>query len=65
MARNVRISMTKVMCDACSRMIEVEEFDTAAIERDIQKVFFRCPHCGKECLIRYDNARARYAGTDG
>ena len=51
--------MTKVMCDACFQMIEVGGYETATVERDIQKLFFNCPECGHEYLIRYDNAKAR------
>jgi hypothetical protein len=51
--------MSKAICDQCQKEFDVDGFQTVNVERDIQKEFFTCPHCAREYLVRYSNAKAR------
>lgn len=47
-------------CDAgCQRAFNVESFVTGKLPGGIEKVYFKCPHCGKEYVAFYSDEEIR------
>jgi predicted RNA-binding Zn-ribbon protein involved in translation (DUF1610 family) len=47
-------------CDAgCQKAFKVESFVTGKLPGGIEKVYFQCPHCGKEYVVFYSDEEIR------
>ncbi|MOA27870.1 hypothetical protein D3C78_1487730 [compost metagenome] len=50
----------KTHCDAgCKQAFEFEDFSIAKLDGGIEKLYFTCPHCGKEYVSFYADAEIR------
>ena len=49
-------------CDGkggCSKEFRIETFEVEKLDRDIEKTYFICPHCGKEYISFYTDRHIR------
>lgn len=50
----------KTHCDAgCKKAFEIDEFLTAKLDGDIEKLYFNCPHCEHEYVAFYSDEEIR------
>lgn len=52
---------TKLSCNKCKRQIKIKQKHTKIIdvETDIQRMYFKCPHCNTKYTIAYTNTEFR------
>lgn len=55
--------MSQVNCDHCKQDFEINT-NTRKVDRDIELVFFTCPHCNQEYQSYFTNAKIRTRQTD-
>jgi hypothetical protein len=51
----------KLICDKCKREIKLKQKHTkiVIVEGDIERMYFKCPHCGKKYTIAYSDNEFR------
>jgi hypothetical protein len=51
----------KLICDKCNREIKLKQKHTkiVKVENDIERMYFKCPHCGKKYTIAYSDNEFR------
>lgn len=52
---------TKLTCNKCKRQIKIKQKHTKIVdvEADIQRMYFKCPHCNTKYTIAYTNTEFR------
>jgi transcription elongation factor Elf1 len=49
-------------CDGkggCGKEFRIETFEVEKLEKDIEKIYFTCPHCNKEYISFYTDRHIR------
>lgn len=55
------MSVTKLICDKCKREIKLKQKHTKVVkvEDDIERMYFKCPHCKTKYTIAYTDTEFR------
>lgn len=51
-----------ITCDAkdgCKENFDLDKFELEKLDNDIEKTYFKCPHCGKEYISFYTDRHIR------
>lgn len=51
-----------LVCDGkggCNKDFELEKFEVKKLANDTEKIYFTCPHCGKEFISHYTDRHIR------
>jgi DNA-directed RNA polymerase subunit RPC12/RpoP len=55
------MNTTQLICDKCKRKIKLKQKHTKVVkvEGDIERMYFKCPHCDTKYTIAYSDSKFR------